>query len=105
MRAGLLKHWVTVERITPTRNDAGEIMRAWATAEERWGAIDPLSGNERYAAQQVSPNVSHRIRLRFGSTVTAKDRITHAGRTFDINAVLNSGERNRQLELLCVEQV
>lgn len=105
MRAGRLRHWLTVERATETKNDTGEVVRGWATAEERWGAITPLTGQERSAAQQVTPNVSHRIRLRYGSTVTAKDRITHAGRTFNINAVMNSGEQNRQLELLCVEDL
>lgn len=96
---------MTVHRATTTNNDAGERVRAYAAVETRWGAIEPLRGQERYAAQQVQPNVTHRIRLRFGSTVTAKDKIVHAGRTFEIEAVLNTREGNRQLELLCMEQV
>lgn len=85
-------------------NDAGEKVPTWATVETRWGSIEPLQGRERSAAQQVTPNVSHRIRLRYGSTVTAKDRIAYGGRTFEIDAVLNTREGNRQLELLCTEQ-
>jgi SPP1 family predicted phage head-tail adaptor len=49
--------------------------------------------------------VSHRVTLRFIPGVTAKMRVNYGGRLLLIEAALNIEERNRELQLMCLEVV
>lgn len=102
---GLLKHRLRIEAVAETGGTTGlgEVTRTWSLAGNRWGAIEPLSGRELEYARQVHPEVTHRVTIRHWSAVTANHRVVHDSRVFDIKAVLNPGEENEQLQLLCVE--
>lgn len=101
MRAGQLRHRVTIQRPTEDINGGAT---TWSDVETVWASIAPIAGREYFAAQQVQSDVTHRVRMRYGPTVTTKDRLTFGVRHFDIRTVLNRDERNRELELLCIER-
>ena len=97
------------KRVTGRDKDGGEIV-AWDEIATRAAAVEPLSGRERFAAQQVQAEVTHRVRLRHPSGVTPEMRVVlvdhgQADRNFNILAALNPEERSRELELLCAEKV
>lgn len=104
MEAGKLRHLVKVQEPMPTANEFGEPEIAWVDFATVWAAIEPLRGRERWAAQQINAEVSHRIRMRFLAGVLATFRVLFGVRAFDIQAVLNIEERNRELQLLCIER-
>ena len=68
-------------------------------------SIEPLKGAERLTTQQLESRLTHRVRLRHRSGVTTAMRLKFGARIFNIRAVINKGERNRLLELLCEEGV
>ena len=105
MRAGKLRHKLELQRNSPSRNAVGEEVADWRTIEVFWGAIIPLSGRELLNAQQGAAEMSHRIERRYVSGITATDRVKFGSRTFDINAVINVDERDRELHLMCMEAV
>lgn len=105
MRIGRQRHRATIERSTETRNAVGEVIRTWSLFAERWMAIEPLTGRELWNAQQVQPDVTHRVRMRQLDGVTTDMRIDFNGRILHIRQVLDREERGIEQELLCVERV
>lgn len=107
MRAGLLRHRVTIERATAAQDAYGQSIKTWTTAGKRWASIQPVNANERMFARKANEVVSHILQLRWDSDlgVSPTDRVSFDGRTFQIEAVLNLDERRRIMELHCQEVV
>ena len=104
MRAGRLRHRVTIERNTnSTPNDNGQVKPNWQTVYTRWAAIRPLRGKEYEEAHQMKAIETHEITLRY-VPITRKDRIRYGSRIFNIESVINVGERNKELLCRCVEE-
>jgi len=106
MRSGRLRHRVTVQRNTPTRGDAGGRVDNWADLATVWASIWPLAGKEAVQGRAENAEVTHRVQLRWQSSLadlSPRDRLIFAGRVLEIVGVVNVGERNRELELLCRE--
>ena len=105
MRAGQLRHRVTIERRTEVDDGAGGSVETWATFATVWAAVIPLTGRELFAAQQVASTVSHRIEMRYLAGVLAGTmRAKHETRVLNIRTVMNIDERDRETHLLCEEQ-
>jgi SPP1 family predicted phage head-tail adaptor len=104
MRIGDLRHRITIQQLTPTQNglDSTEVPADFATV---WAAIEPLSGREYFAAQQVNAEVTCRIRMRYLAGVTPSMQVKFGERTFAIESVINVEERNRELQLMVKEVV
>lgn len=109
MKAGPLRERVTIEKPVDTQDDIGGTVRTWETVATCWAAVEPLSGREFFAAQQVQASSTTRIRIRFREDITTKMRVRHdAGDSVEhyyaINAVTNIQARREQLQLMCTER-
>lgn len=103
MRSGRLRHRVRIERATETQNAFGEPVKGWSLLGEVWAGIEPLRGNERFQAQAVQSSEDVRIVMRFNpdlSDISTKDRVVFGAKVYDINAVLNIDERNREVHVM-----
>lgn len=106
MRAGELRHPVTIESAIETPADAGEWEVAiWAVFASTRAQITPLSGTEKFQAQHLDPEVTHLVQIRFIDGITPEMRIVWGSRTFGIKSVLNVEERSRELEILATERI
>jgi len=109
-RAGALRHKVKIQTRGSTQDSYGELDPSWSDLATRRAWIDPLRGREQFAAQQVQADVTHRIRMRWDTTIdamTSKHRIVNAnstGQVFDIESVVNVDERNTLIEVMAVEK-
>ena len=104
MRAGNLRHLVTIQKNTPTADGMGGWTAVWTTLTTAWAAIWPVSAKEQVASQQVEGQITHKIRIRHQSSITGANRIKHGTRYFKIVAPpINVDERDCQLDLLCTE--
>ena len=104
MRAGLLRHRVTIQVLSATQDTLGESSKVYQDAAVVWASINPVSGKEMLAAQQVRPDVTHKITMRYRS-IGPKDRIVYDNRVFNIEAIINFAEQNRMLEIMAIEKV
>jgi SPP1 family predicted phage head-tail adaptor len=105
-RIGRLRHRLRLQTATETLNAHGEAVRTWSDAATVWGSLEPLRGVERFTAQQVQADVTHRCRMRHHEAITysAAMRVMHGGRTFHVQGPpLNLEERDRMVELLLIE--
>jgi SPP1 family predicted phage head-tail adaptor len=105
MQAGKLPHHVSIQAATIAQNDHGEPISTWARVGKRWAEITPLAGNELAIGDQVNARQTHKIRIRNYTGLTVKHRILHGTRTFDINSIANTSERNKEMILMCTEAV
>ncbi len=103
MRAGSLRHRITIQQATTTQDAYGEPVPTWATYATRWAAIVPVSGSEADVDGMETAEVRHKFRIRHTSGVRPKMRISYDSRVFEILAVIDVGERGKQMELICQE--
>jgi len=103
MQAGKLRHRVQVQTYSETQDTYGEPDRTWTTATTVWASIEPLSGQELLAAQQLAAEASHRVIVRYNSSIAPTSRLKFGTRVFDIVSALNWQERGATMELFCKE--
>lgn len=107
MRAGQLRHRVTLQSKSVTRDAMGGETITWNdTVTNVPAAIEPLQGRERFLAQQIQPELSVRIRIRYRADVQADWRVKYGTRIFAIESPpINPEFRDRELHLICSEGV
>ncbi len=100
-----MRHRLTLETPVETQGPDGSMTISWVPFATVWGSVEPLLGREWFDAQREQADVSHRVRMRFLAGVTHTMRVVWGSRVFEIESVLNAGERNRELVLMCRESV
>jgi SPP1 family predicted phage head-tail adaptor len=105
MRAGRLRHRLVLQSQTETRDAHGAAVIAFTTEATVWGGIEPLSGREYFAQQQIQNEVSVRIVIRFYSGLDESWRVVNNGKVYSILSVINENERDRMMTLMCSKGV
>jgi len=103
MRIGELRHKICIEEKVTRRSSSGSEEVTWSPFLYSGASIEPLTGREFYAARQTQAAISHKITMRYQTGIRPSHRITWAERVFNIEAILNKGERNRELTILATE--
>lgn len=102
----LMRERIEIQSRTLSADSFGGQTATWSTAATVWGKVEPLSGREMWQAQQVRPDVSHKVTIRHYSGLTPKHRLlVDSARVFSIEAVLDIEDRHRQMVLMCKEEV
>ena len=102
MRAGNLRHRVTIQQ--PVVDSSWGGTTNWEEYVEVWAAVEPLRGRELLAAQQVQSETTAKVTIRYVAGVTAKMRILHGSRIFELTAPpIDPEERHRELQLMVKE--
>ena len=104
----LLRHKISVEQKTALIDELGDEQAFdWGEYCARRASVQPLRGREYFESAQEQTEVSHKITLRHDNTtklINAEMRVNFGGRLFDIESVINISERDRWIELMCVER-
>jgi SPP1 family predicted phage head-tail adaptor len=106
MQSGRLRHQITLQSPSRTRNAVGEPVTTWTDVATVWASVGPLSARDLFAAQQWQAEVTHRVRIRYAPDVAdVQDswRVLFGSRVLVIRTVRNIDERNVEIELLCSE--
>jgi len=85
---------VVISRRTVASDGAGGWSETWATAATVAGRLMPkyqISGSEGQQAGQIQAVAQWVATLPAGTDLRAGDRVTVAGRTFEVQAVLSAG--------------
>lgn len=105
MRGGKYRRVVNIEQKSLAQDAAGEMLPTWSTfAAGIYAEVNPLSGNEKIQAQQINASVTDMVKIRYLPGVTPTMRIIYGSRTLQISNVQNVMERDREIELLCIEE-
>lgn len=107
MRAGTLRHRISIQAPAETQDSTGALITTWLELVETWAEVLPATGSERWI-QNMDERVAERsaqIRLRYRDDVpiTEQCRIVWNRHTYNIRSISNRFGRNRELVLLCDE--
>ena len=107
MESGKLNRRLQIQSMTVTRDSFGAAIETWTTGSTVWGSIDPLSGTETFASEQIITQSTHVVSIRYRGDVTTEERLVYGGWVYDIRYVaeVGRGEESRLLVRWTGEQV
>lgn len=105
MRAGQLRHMITIQEQTDVSDGMGGFSTTWSDEFSMSAAIWPLSSKESLDAMKLELVVTHKIRIRYRSGITSKNRIKFGTRIFNIVSLINPDERNIMIDMLASEDI
>lgn len=105
LKIGDLRHRITFQVPSTTENEIGEEIPVYNDFKTVWASIEPLSGKEYLEANKESNEITHRIRIRYTQGITNDMRIVYKNRVFDIQSIINVNERNKELQIMCIERL
>jgi len=103
MRAGKLRHQITLQRKSLTPDEYGGPVETWTDVGTVWASVEPLQGRELTNAQTVNAETTTKITMRYVSGVTAADRIVFGGRFYNLQSVIDPEMKHRELIILAFE--
>ena len=107
MRAGALRHFITIETLTKTVDSMGGFTRVWSEFVTARAQITPLKGEESIEHRKLEHENVHRIWIRYQEGITPRMRIVwhskDGDRTMRIIGMRNPDERNRMWEIMAEE--
>ncbi len=103
MRAGALRHKINFFTIGEAQDVTGSIIEGEIPFANAMAEVKPISGNEKFVANQVFPEATSQIRCRFINGITQKHKIKFGTRSFDILNAQNKDERGIELFIIVKE--
>ena len=100
---GKLRHRITLQDYVSSKNSFGEESKVWSDFAEVSASVEPLSGKELFAAQQLHAETTTQIIIRYIEGLNTKMRVIFKSKEYDILHISNKGERNVAMYLLCKE--
>lgn len=102
MRAGKLRHPITIQRPVEARDDFGSVTPTWEIFATTRAEILGLSGREFFAAQQVNSEITTKIKIRHRAGILPTMRVLHGSTVYQLAApALDPTGRGEELHLLC----
>jgi len=105
MRAGPLRHKITIQSATETSDGMGGFTEVWSDHTTAWGQVIPVKGLEALEHRKLEHENVHRIWIRYQGGITAKMRISWGDRIMRIIGIRNPEERNSMLEIMAEEDM
>ena len=103
MNAGELRHRVTIQEATESRDSYGAAVETWSDLVTVWAKKAHKSSREFFAAQKVCAETTDLWIIRYRSGITTKMRIVYRDHYYDIVGAFDPDGRGRELHLLCKE--
>lgn len=97
--AGQLDQRIALQRLTRIPDGGGGYAEDWQTYATVWAYVRPMSGRERYQAQQLEAAANYRITIRYRADIDPADRILWRGKILNIRFIANAGPRDLYLTL------
>lgn len=114
MPIGKMRHKLDLQAKVVTADGGGSnSVSSYSTFATVFGSITPKSGGERLFGDQLQEPITHIITIRFRRDLSFQNRIQYkfvndgssVTRVFNIRRVINVDNRNKYLEVMCVEGV
>lgn len=94
-----LRAKITLKRLTSERDEYGEPVDTWIDIKTIYAAMEPLLGNEYFAAEAAQSKVEVKFRTRYAAGIDNTMRIQHGSEVYEILSAINVQGLNRELLL------
>lgn len=99
MKTGGLNKIIAIQQRTEATDSDGGTYFTWSAFATVWAKKRPLRGRELVAAHAAQSLTEVMFYIRYLSGMTSSMRIVHGGEYYDITAIVNIDEGNRELEI------
>lgn len=102
MRPGDLRHRITLQRKTVTRDAEGNVRETWGDVATVWAAVEPMSirWREYLQASAINAESYTLFRIRYRFDVTPDMRVAYGGRFYNIVNVVDLAGRHREMHII-----
>lgn len=104
MRAGKLRHVITIKEKTVTQDSYSEGIITWTDVATVRAAIETPNGNEYLDMESSGASISHKVTIRYYPSLAPTMIAIWGSRTFEIVAVLDDNLQS-QTVLMCNEVI
>lgn len=106
LKAGTLRHKITIQTNTQSRDAYGGITDSWATDFVTRASINSIGAGERQGGDRVTGDSIFEfiVRVDPANAITPQKRISFDSRTFDIESVQNFEEKGHYLRITATER-
>ena len=105
MRGGKLRRVVSIQSATLATDAMGTPQPTWTNFVAKcYAQISEAGGKETIQANQINAQQVITVTIRYVAGITPKMRVVYGSRVFEIMTVTNINERNRELDLACLER-
>ncbi len=105
MRAGQLRHYITIQEKTQVKDSMGSLTTTWSNLVSTWAGINTLKSTEKEEYSKLEEETIYQIKIRYYDGLDSSMRISFGSRVFKILGIANFQERNIFLEMTCKEQI
>lgn len=102
-KIGELRHRIVIEESVKVSDGVGGQTETWQTVATVWAKIDPVAGLERFFAERIEENITHKITIRYRTGIDTEMRISFDGHIFQIRSVRRMLERKDFIQIDAVE--
>ena len=96
---GKLRERVTVQAASESRNAMGETVLSWSDVTSVWASVEGVSAREALALGQQEVVITHKVRLRHLSLLTARMRFRWRNRILNIISLLEYDNRTEHVAI------
>ncbi|MBO9598635.1 MAG: phage head closure protein [Cohnella sp.] len=101
---GRLKKRITITRQTEETDKYGQPLDEWLHVATVWAAVEPLRGNEFFAAFAEQAEVTTRIRIRYREGIDRTMAVKYGDIEFEILHIIHPEMNWVELQLMCKER-
>lgn len=101
--SGKLRHNVIWQNKVSTPDGGGGFTYTTSDFANTRAFIKPVSTNERFFAQRIESDITHKIYIRYRTDLSPAMRIRYGDRYFQVKGLMNIEEQNKWFEISAVE--
>ena len=102
MKAGNLSYRIEVQERSLSPDGFGDPLPTWTTIATRWASLEMQGAGKPFSANQVSPDATVRITMRYYDGLTPRHRLKLNSRIFQIEGITHD---EWETVIMCKEQV
>lgn len=111
MDIGSLNRRIEIQQQTTAQDASGQQQQTWTAVYAAWASISVQNSQLLYQTAEFVSKVTHRITLRWTSSIVIQpnmrvvytEPVTGVVHTYNVEALLNTDQRNRILVILAYE--
>ena len=104
IRPGRMRERVTIQLMTETSNDLGEVERSYVSLRTVWAEVKPRTSFEQRTGTKLEMQTAYAVKMRYVGEVTATTRLLWKNKTLEITSILERFDSS-VLELIAVEVI
>jgi SPP1 family predicted phage head-tail adaptor len=101
MNSGKLNRRVSLQKLGPAQDSAGQPIQQWTQFARAWANIKFVNGKEFATGGSEASSATVSVRLRYRTDLTAKMRVVYKDDVYSIVAVLPDEEDRDHIDLAC----